>query len=403
MTLRPGTGTAGGPDRVSRLDVALGAAAVVVGELEVWVPALSSGRQAMEHRPALTLAALVAGAALVFRRVRPLLSLPLVLAAVQAQMWLAGTESVTGLAAVLVALFAVGTTAARHPALLGLGVAVWWVLLQGEDLADQAFGLLLVTGPWAAGRLVRGRQLLLDELGVRNRQLEAEQRKTAVLAAAEERARIARDMHDVVAHSLTVMIVQAQAAEAHLTSARGDPDRAAEALSAVQHVGRDALLQTRRLVGALADDGDAARSPSPGLAGVDALLDTVRGVGLPVTLATSGPPRALPPGVDGTAYRLVQEALTNVVKHAGPAAAVVRIAYRPGGLDVEVSDDGAGPGAAAIAGEAGGRGLQGMRYRVEACGGRLTVEAPEGGGFVVAARFPAPVQETAGAPDRILT
>ena len=285
---------------MSRLDVALGLAVVVAGALEVWVPALSSGEQAMGHRPALTLAALVAGAALVLRRVRPLLSLLLVLAAVQAQIWLAGTESLAGLAAVLVALFAVGMTSGRQPALLGLGVAAWWVLLQGEDLADHAFGLLLVGGPWVAGRLVRGRQLLLDELALRNRELEAEQRKTAVLAAAEERARIARDMHDVVAHSLTVMIVQAQAAEAHLASARGDPERAAEAVSAVQHVGRDALLQTRRLVGALADDGAPALSPSPGLAEVDALVGTVRGAGLPVTLTVSGPLRAMPPGVDGT-------------------------------------------------------------------------------------------------------
>jgi len=402
VTLRPGTGTAGGPDRVSRLDVALGLAVVVAGVLEVWVPALSSGAQAMEQQPALTLAALVAGAALVLRRVRPLLSLPLVLAAVQAQIWLAGTESVTGLAAVLVALFAVGTTAARQPALLGLGVAAWWVLVQGEDLADYAFGLLLVTGPWAAGRLVRGRQLLLDELGLRNRELEAEQRKTAELAAAEERARIARDMHDVVAHSLTVMIVQAQAAEAHLTSARGDRERAAEAVSAVQHVGRDALLQTRRLVGALAD-GDAALSPPPGLAEVDALVDTVRGAGLPVALVTSGPPRALPPCVDGTVYRVVQEALTNVVKHAGSAAAAVRITYRPGVLDVEVSDEGGGPGGATALAGSGGQGLRGMRYRVEACGGCLTVAARESGGFVVAARFPAPLDESTGALDRVST
>ena len=171
----------------------------------------------------------------------------------------------------------------------------------------------------------------------------------------------------------------------------------------MQHVGRDALLQTRRLVGALADDGDAALSPSPGLAEVDALVGTVRGAGLPVTLSVSGPLRALPPGVDGTAYRLVQEALTNVVKHAGPAAASVRITYRPGGLDVEVSDDGAGPGGQSIAGESGGRGLQGMRYRVEACGGRLTVRAPEAGGFVVAARFPAPLHEVPGALDRMST
>jgi signal transduction histidine kinase len=156
-------------------------------------------------------------------------------------------------------------------------------------------------------------------------------------------------------------------------------------------------------VEALADDGSGALSPSPGLAEVDALVDTVRGTGLPVTLSVSGPPRALPPGLDGTAYRVVQEALTNVVKHARPASASVRITYRPAGLHVEVSDEGAGPGAETIAGESGGRGLQGMRYRVEACGGRLTVAAPEAGGFVVAARFPAPLHEVTGVLDRTST
>jgi signal transduction histidine kinase len=388
MALRPGRRTVGGPGRVGRRDVVVGLVLVVAGELEVWVPFLGSGVQAAEHRPVLTVAASVAGAALVIRRAAPLLTSALVLAAVQAQIWLAGTESVTGLTALLVALFSVGVAVDRRAALLGLAMAVWWVLLGVEDVADLAFGVLLVGGPWVAGRLVRGRQLLLDELGRRNAELEIEQEKTARLAVAEERARIARDMHDVVANSLTVMVVQAQAAEAQLTSPRGDLATAAEALTAVQQVGRSALAEARRLVGALAEDGGVVPVPSPTLGDVDALVATMRTAGLAVSLTVSGERRALPPGVELTGYRVVQEALTNALKHAPGAPAVVRVTYRRDGVDVDVADEGA-PVAASGAEGSGGRGLAGMRHRVESCGGRLTVDAPAGGGFVVAARFPA--------------
>jgi signal transduction histidine kinase len=399
MALRPGRRTVGWPGRVGRRDVMVGVVLVVAGELEVWVPLLSSGVQAVEHRPLLTVAALVAGAALVVRRAAPVLASALVLAAVQAQIWLAGTESVTGLAALLVALFSVGMAGNRRVALLGLALAVWWVLLEAQDFADLAFGGLLVGGPWMAGRLVRGRQVLLDELGRRNAALEIEQEKTARLAVAEERARIARDMHDVVAHSLTVMVVQAQAAEAQLASPRGDLVKATEALTAVQQVGRSALTEARRLVGALAEDGDAVPSPSPTLGDVEALVETMRTAGLAVSLTVSGERRALSPGVELTGYRVVQEALTNALKHAPGAPVFVRVTYRRAGVDVEVADEGA-PVAASGEEVTGGRGLPGMRHRVESCGGRLTVEAPGDGGFVVAARFPTPQPTVAGSLPR---
>jgi signal transduction histidine kinase len=196
-------------------------------------------------------------------------------------------------------------------------------------------------------------------------------------------------MHDVVAHSLTVMIVQAQAAEAHLCSVRGDRARATEAVMAVQQIGRGALAETRRLVGALADGGTAELSPSPTLSQVDGLVSTLRAAGLPVTLVVMGVRRAVPADVDLTCYRLVQEALTNVVKHAGSAPVEVRISFRPDSVAVEVADQGPGPGASAGRDGAGGRGLRGMRHRVEACGGRLQVDSSPNGGFVVAASFPA--------------
>jgi signal transduction histidine kinase len=370
MALRPGGRAGGWRTRVSRLDVALGLAVVAGAELEVWVPVLGSGAGSAGHRPALAAAALVAGTALIIRRAAPLPVLAVVLAAVQVQIWLAGTESVTGLAAVLVALFAVGVAADRRTALLGLAAALWWVLLQGEDLADHAFGLLVTGGPWVAGRLVRGRQLLLDELARRNTELKAEQRKTALLAVAEERARIARDLHDVVAHSLTIMIVQAEAAEAHLASPRGDVGRAVEALTAVQQVGRSALEEARRLVGALAEDGDAGLSPSPTLGDVEALVETVRTTGLQVDLRVTGERPALPLGVDLAGYRVVQEALTNAHRY-GIGTVTITVRAEQGRLHV-VSDNPRAPRTKQTQGS--GFGLVGMRERVGAAGGTLDVD-----------------------------
>jgi signal transduction histidine kinase len=400
VTPRPGTRAAGGRGRIGRLDVAVGLVVLVLGELEVWIPALGPGGPATDGRGVLTAVALVAGTAVAVGRLVPLLALAVAIGAGQAQLWLTGSESVTGLAAVLLILFALGLAADRGPALVGLAVAAGWVLLAGDDLADHAFAMLLVGGPWLAGRLVRGRQALLDELSRRNAELEAERGRTALLAAAEERARIARDVHDVVAHSLTVMIVQTEAAEAHLTSPRGDRRRAIEALGAAQRVGRRALAEVRQVVGALAEDG-AAYSPPPTPGELDALVGTVRDAGLPVTVSVTGARRELPPGVDLTVYRVVQEALTNVVRHSGATSATVRISYRADEVEVEVTDAGGGEGPGAWPEGSGGRGLLGMRQRVEACGGRLLVDAPDSGGFAVAACFPAPDRAGASGTDEV--
>ena len=166
------------------------------------------------------------------------------------------------------------------------------------------------------------------ELVERAARLEREQETEARAAVAEERARIAREMHDVVAHSLSVMVVQAEAAEAMLEV---DPERARRPLSAVQDTGRAALTELRRMLGVLRESDDGlAMAPQPGLAGLDALAQHVRDAGLPVDVRIEGEPRPLPPGVDLSAYRIVQEALTNVLKHAGPARAEVVVTLRPG-------------------------------------------------------------------------
>ena len=203
---------------------------------------------------------------------------------------------------------------------------------------------------------------------------------------AEERSRIAREMHDVVAHSLSVMVVQAEAAEAMLDV---NPERAHRPLAAVQETGREALTDLRRMLGALraADDGAPSMAPQPGLAGLDALAEHVREAGLPVEVRIEGEPRPLPAGIDLSAFRIVQEGLTNVLKHAGPARAEVVVLYGEDEIALRVTDDGRGSGSGR---ENGGHGLVGMRERVAVYGGELTAgprPAPERG-FALAARLP---------------
>ena len=202
--------------------------------------------------------------------------------------------------------------------------------------------------------------------------------REAVVAA--ERERIARDLHDVVAHSLSVMVIQAQAAERVL---EGEQTSAREALASIDATGRQALAEMRRLVGMLRER-EYTLSPQPGMGQLDLLLDQVRAAGLPVEIETQGEPRPLAPGVDLAAYRIVQEALTNVLKHAGPASARVTVRYAANGVELEVADDGVGAGD----GPPGGHGLAGMRERVAVYGGALEAGSVNGRGFRVRATLP---------------
>jgi signal transduction histidine kinase len=191
-------------------------------------------------------------------------------------------------------------------------------------------------------------------------------------------------MHDVVAHSLSVMVVQAEAAEAMLDA---DPERARRPLAAVQETGRSALGELRRMLGVLremAEEGPAL-APQPGLDGLDALVGQVRAAGLPVTVRIKGEPRPLPPGIDLSAYRIVQEGLTNALKHAGPARAEVLVAYDDDELELRVSDDGRGYDPDA---DGAGHGLVGMRERVALYGGSLDAGPLPEGGFALSARLP---------------
>jgi signal transduction histidine kinase len=201
---------------------------------------------------------------------------------------------------------------------------------------------------------------------------------------AEERTRIAREMHDVVAHAMSVMVVQAGAAR---TVMNKDTDEATAALERIEDTGRMALAEMRRLLGLQGSDEETPPlTPQPGLEGLDVLLERMRASGLPVEAVVEGTPRDLPPGVDLTAYRMVQEGLTNALKHAGEAHARVLLRYGAEALEVEVADDGRGPPPDGV--RPGAHGLIGMRERVALFGGSLETGTRPGGGFLVRARIP---------------
>jgi signal transduction histidine kinase len=238
---------------------------------------------------------------------------------------------------------------------------------------------------WVIGDNLRVRRAYTAQLEERAVQLEREREEKAEQAVAQERARIARELHDVVAHHVSVMVVQAAGARRILDK---DPAQARGALEAVEQAGRTALAEMRRMLEVLRAE-DAGLGPQPGLADLERLAAQVREVGLPVELTIEGMDLPLPAGMDLAAYRLVQEALTNTVKHAGKATARVTVRHEPEALDIEVTDDGRGAAAPLLAGAAeGGHGQIGMRERVALYNGVLETGPVFPGGYRVHARFP---------------
>jgi signal transduction histidine kinase len=260
---------------------------------------------------------------------------------------------------------------------VGLVAGVIWL-----GIGDFLLPVVMFGGAWLAGRLVQKRQLFAQAFAERARVLERERDANARVAAAEERVRIARELHDAVGHSVSVMVVQAGAERLALGEER---PATREVLLAIERTGREALAEMSRLLGILRKEGEGlALAPRPSLEQVDALVETVREAGVPVELQIKGQPTPLPTGVDVSAYRILQEALTNIVKHAGPARAHVVVGYSVGAVEVEVTDDGRGP----VKGNGPGYGLAGMRERVELHGGTLAAGRRNGGGFAVKARLP---------------
>ena len=241
-----------------------------------------------------------------------------------------------------------------------------------------ALAMVLVRGA------VRGRQLRADALAARAELLEREHELRAHEAVAEERARIARELHDLVAHNVSVMVVQA-GAERHALGPEQGSTR--DTLASIEQAGRQALVEARRLLGMLRSKDDGGElEPQPSVEHIDVLVEQIERAGLPVSLDVEGERTPLPAGVDLCAYRIVQEGLTNALKHAGPAHAEVVLRYAPRALDVEIRDDGRGDSQAN--GDRAGHGLIGMRERVALYGGSLQTGPRAGGGFEIRAHLP---------------
>ncbi|MDQ0960687.1 signal transduction histidine kinase [Streptomyces sp. B4I13] len=245
--------------------------------------------------------------------------------------------------------------------------------LNTRSARELTFSFFVFAAAYVFGRLTDARR--------RANRIEAEQ------AAARERARIAREMHDILSHAVSLMIVQAEAGPVAVRTA---PERAEAAFDAISEAGRDAMVQLRRMLGVLREGdepGGAPREPQPGLAGLPDLLDRIRASGLDVVYGTTGAARPLPDTIGATVFRIVQEALTNTVKHAAARTVSVRLTYGEGDVCVEVVDDGRGP----RSGSGGGHGLVGIRERAAAHGGTaVTGQGPDGRGFEVRVRVPVP-------------
>ncbi len=362
-------------------DAGLGIAAAGLTAVAVWGPAGLVGPAIVGPWWLRALLPLIMGASLVLRRRASLL------------MWIATWAALVLLRllsdnpphdqALMVVLFvggySLGAYTSLRRAVAGLVITAPVI----AEISDK--GGLLSFSPHAgkgavASSFLQVLAFCLAGVLVRARRRAAALQRQAEQATAAERARIARELHDIVAHHLAVIVLQAAGARAS-----GKP--AGSALEKIENSARQALGETRRLLGVLRDPGEeAGLAPQPGIGELDALADTARASGLPVNLVISGHRAALPAAVDISVYRIVQEALTNVLKHAGPARADVRIGCAAEAVTIEVTDNGAGkPGHQA---PPGGHGLTGMRERAAVFGGELAAGPRPGGGYAVRARLP---------------
>ena len=291
-------------------------------------------------------------------------------------------------AAILLALFSVAAYADARRAALGAAIAAALVvpemiakLTAGDSLSELPGPFVALAAVWLGGRGIARRRAEAERLSDLAVELEQRNEADARAAVGAERARIARELHDVVAHAVSVIVVQAQAAGRVL---EGEHASARESLHAIESTARTALVEMRRLLEMLrAEDGDPDLAPQPSLEQLDVLVTQVREAGLEVDLRIEGEQRPVPAGVDLSAFRIVQEALTNTLKHAGPAHALVTVRYGPDEIEVEVVDDGT------TAGPPGrGHGLPGMRERAAVVGGRVETGPRAGRGYAVRASLP---------------
>lgn len=401
------------PSSVRRSDVALGVGMTLLAMLAVFIVRDIAPENVKSPLPIWGDLLLTAGLhlPLIWRRVAPLACLAWVGPMFAVYRLLDVPEASVSSFAIFLVIFAAGAysddprrTPLRAAALvLSAGVLIESFLTDIDFVGFDAVTLIFLSAAvnvgffaaaWLLGDVWRKRRLDAEELARRADQLAAEREDRARRAVVDERVRIARELHDVVAHHVSVMGVQAAGARRILQS---DPDRAAEALTAVEASSRKAVTELQRLVGFLrsADDASQELTPQPTLAEVDDLVEQVREAGLPVRLQVVGQPREVPLAVGLSAYRIVQESLTNVMKHAGMVDTTVVISYLDDAVEVEVVN---APAKAPISSSGSGRGVMGMRERTAMLGGELESGPARVGGHRIAARLP-----TEGAFDEVRT
>jgi signal transduction histidine kinase len=374
--------------------------AVVAGILLLFgASAVATAHPGSLHVVSTAVAVVLVAVSVAVRRPWPALAGALLLTAVIVDQVAGGnlSRAGSGWAAVILVGYSAGAHAGRREgpitlALLLAAMTIVYVSLLGQKgtaPSEWLWELGFAVAPYAVGRLLRARRRLHAELEDRALALTHEREQRARLAVGVERTRIARELHDVAAHSLSVMIVQAGAARSVLDAA---PEVADTALEEIAITGRHTIADLRRLLGFLESD-DA--SSLGGVSRIGDLVAQARQAGLSVEVHITGTPRRLPSAVDLAAYRVIQEGLTNVLKHAGGARTQVLVSYGEAAVQVEVSDDGQPRMRHLLSANGAGQGLRGMRERVELAGGEVTVGPRPAGGWVVSARLPLEVQADA--------
>jgi signal transduction histidine kinase len=367
---------------IDRLFVAVLTGAVIVDLLTT---------SALEGPLALNIAVMT-GVTLSFtwRRTRPLLMEACTLTGLLAMaVWLTLPPNLfTAILMLLTASYSVGRHLGGRLSVIGVlaGTAVITTLAVIFDPDDVFFPVTFFwIIPWLAGRTIRNQTALARELAEKAERAEHERAEDERRAIALERRRIARELHDVLAHNLSVMVVQASAARRVIDR---HPEQAVEVANLIQRTGREALAEIRHLFGTVRRGEGEELSGPPSIARIDELAAGARAAGLHVELRLVGDPVELPVGIDLAAYRIVQEALTNSLKHAGSAQATVTVSYEPNEVVLVVEDDGEGPRDDDLSGAGGGHGLVGMRERAAVYGGIVQAGRRRGGGFAVRARLP---------------
>jgi len=360
-----------------RLDVGLALAVTALELSDVFL------FHASDHRDALTIGLTLASALpLVFWRRWPFATLQVTAWATIALAALNAPHLGLGPIASVYAVACWSRPVTRRVAGSLVLVGVWLVPLLTRDATAVPTNAAFYAAAWILGALMRERRIATAALQARAEELQREREEKAVLAAEMERARIARELHDVLTHSVSVMVIQAQAAQA----AGSDHERVSRALQRIEAVGHEGLVELRGLLRHVRPGGEPlTRAPQPGLDRLDELVAEVRAAGVAVSLAREGTACAVPASVELSAYRIVQEALTNTMRHTASPSATVVLRYLPGELALEVLDD--GPTEVRHA-SGQGQGLAGMRQRATLVGGNLVAENRPEGGFRVAARLP---------------